>query len=175
MFESKTASKEQLLKAIEELEKNPYDKLGILADIGVGAVGVAGAGYAASILGASTVFFGLIPVAAPLAVVAGAAVLGGAALVGAKRVLFDGTYMEGKKAEMLKKLNEQLREVEAKERASRIKDDDKTKFIIFLKEPLKTGLISAEDAQRLIKAVESGQMPLTEAYQLLQNLINSVK
>lgn len=97
------------------------------------------------------------------------------ALVGLKKVLFDGTYMEGKKAEMLNQLKEQLREVESKERASHIKDDDKTKFHIFLKGPIMLDLISPQDAQSLINAVQNGQMPLTEAYKLVQNLINSAK
>lgn len=168
-------TKDQLLKAIEDLEKNPNDNLGFLADIGIGAVGAAGGGAAASVLGSSAIFFGLLPVAAPLGVVVGGAALGGMALVGLKKVLFDGTYMEGKKAEMLNQLKEQLRDVEAKERASHIKDDDKTKFHLFLKDPIMLDWISPQDAQSLINAVQNGQMPLTEAYKLVQNLINSAK
>jgi hypothetical protein len=176
MSVNKTPTKEQLLKAIEQLENNPDDKLGILADLGIAAVGAAGFGAAAAAFGGGVVpiLFGLIaiPVAAPLGVVAGAAVLGGAALVGAKKMLFDGTYLEGKKAEILNQLKEQLREVEAKERKSSLGENDKTKFIVFLKEPLKAGIISAEDAHRLMTAVENGQMSLKEAYRLVKNLLN---
>ena len=46
MSKKNEVTKEQLLKAIEKLEKNPHDKLGILADIGIGAVGAVGAGAA---------------------------------------------------------------------------------------------------------------------------------
>jgi len=35
-------TKEQLIKIIERLEKNPKDRVGILADIGVTAIGAAG-------------------------------------------------------------------------------------------------------------------------------------
>ena len=179
MSGSKAPKKEQLIKAIEQLEKNPHDKLGILADVGIGAVGAVGAGAAAFAFGGSTVpiLFGLlaIPVAAPLGVIAGAAVLGEAAFVGAKRVLLDGTYIEGKQAAMLKQLKEQLKEVEAKEKKSSLGESDKTKFIIFLKEPLKAELISPEDAQGLIKAVETGQMSVKEAYQLVEDIITSTK
>lgn len=173
MSDTKTPSKEQILKAIENLEKNPHDKIGILSDIGIGVVGAAGAGYAASVFGASAIFFGLVPVAAPIAVVAGGAALGGLALVGLKKMLFDGTFDEGKKAEMLTQLKEQLREMEAKERASKLGDSDKTKFILLLKEPVRLDLISPKDAQDLIAAVESGQVPLKEAYKLVQDLIKS--
>ena len=116
---SKNLTKEQLIKAIEQLEKNPNDKLGILADIGIGVVGAAGGGAAAAFFGATTapILFGLIalPVAAPIGVIVGGVALGAAGLVGAKKILFDGTFTEGKQAEMLKQLQEQLREVEAKE------------------------------------------------------------
>jgi hypothetical protein len=173
MSETKTPNKEQILKAIEKLEKNPHDKIGILSDIGIGVVGAAGAGYAASLLGASALFFGLVPVAAPIAVVAGGAALGGLALVGIKKMLFDGTFDEGKKAEMLKQLKENLRQVEAKERASKLGDSDKNQFYVLLKDPVELELISPKDAQDLIAAVESGQVPLQEAYQLVQDLIKS--
>lgn len=171
MSTQKNVSKDQLLKAIDNLEKN--DNLGgFLLDIGVGAVGAVGAGAAASVLGA-TAFLGLIPVAAPLAVVVGGAALGGAALVGLKKMLFDGTFDEGKKAEMLRQYKDQLRELEAKEKASTLTDNDKTKFIILLKDPIRLNLISPEKAQQLIDAVTNGQMPLKEAYRLVENVVKA--
>jgi hypothetical protein len=179
MPEDKIPSKEQLLKKIEELKKNPHDKFQILSDIGIGAVGAVGAGAAAFAFGGTTasVLFGLvaIPVAAPFGVVAGAAVLGGAAFVGAKRVLFDGTYNEGKTAEIRKQLEERFKEIEAKERRASLEEKDKTEFITFLEEPLKANLISAKDAYRLIMAIENGQMSLQEAYRLVKNIIDSAK
>lgn len=175
----KNLTKEQLLKAIEQLEKNPNDKLGILADVGIGVVGAVGGGAAAAFFGASTVpiLFGLmaLPVAAPIGVVAGGVALGAAGLVGAKKILFDGTFTEGKQAEMLKQLQEQLREVEAKERTSKLGESDKTKFIVSLKEPLRLNLITPEDAEKLIKAVENGQMPLKDAIKIVKDLIKSAK
>jgi hypothetical protein len=175
MSTDKSPSKDQILKAIEQLEKNPNDKLGILADIGIGVVGAAGAGYAASILGASAVFFGLVPVAAPLAVVAGGAALGGLALVGVKKLLFDGTFDEGKRTEMLRQLKDQLREVEAKERASNLGDNDKTKFIVSLKEPVKLELISPKDAKDLIQAVETGKLQIKDAIKVVEDIVKAAK
>jgi hypothetical protein len=175
MFGNKNLTKEQLLKALEELKKRPQDRLGILADIGIGVVGAAGAGYAASVLGASAIFFGLIPVAAPVAVVAGGAALGGLALVGIKKMLLDGTYDEGKRDQIQIQIEENLRDIEAKEKASNLGENDKNQFYIFLKEPVKFDLISPQDAQGLINAVESGQIPLKEAYHLVEDVINSAK
>jgi len=175
MSKNKTPTKEQILQAIKDLEENPNDKLNVLADIGIGVVGAAGAGAAVAAFGGTSILFGLITLATPVGWVVGGAALGAAALVGAKKTFFDGTFKDGKKAEMLKQLYEQKKDFEARERASKLGDSDKTKFIILLKEPVKLNLISPQDAQDLIKAVENGQMPLKEAYQLVENVIKSAK
>jgi len=175
MSANKTPTKEQILKSIEQLEKNPHDKLGILADIGIGVVGAASAGAAAAAFGGGSILFGLIAVAPPVGLVVGGAALGAAALVGAKRMLFDGTFDQGKQAEMLKQLKEQLRDVEAKERASKLQDSDKTKFIVSLKEPVRLNLISPKDAQDLIRAVESGQIAIKEAIKMVEDVVKAAK
>lgn len=175
----KKLSKEELLKAIEQLEKNPHDRINFLTDIGAIGVGAMGAGAAAFAFGGTTasILFGLvtIPVAAPAAVVAGAAVLGGAALFGVKRFLVDGTKEEGKRDEMLRYLKDQLREIEKEERKSTISDQDKTKFYSLLKEPLQLDLISAEDAQKLMESVEKGELLLSDAYQLVIDILSEAK
>lgn len=175
MSANKTPTKEQILKSIEQLEKNPHDKLGILADIGIGVVGAAGAGAAAAVFGGGAVFFGLWAVAPPVGLVVSGAALGAAALVGVKRMLFDGTFDQGKQAEMLKQLKEQLRDVEAKERGSKLQDSDKTKFIVSLKEPVRLDLISPKDAQDLISAVESGKIAIKEAIKMVEDVVKAAK
>lgn len=175
MSGNKTITKEQILKAIEELAKNPNDKLGILADIGIGVVGAGAAGAAVAAFGGTSILFGLVALAPPVGLVVGGAALGAAALVGAKRIFFDGTFNEGKQAEILKQLKEQLREVEEKERASKVGDSDKTKFIVSLKEPIRLNLISPKDAQDLMRAVESGQMPIKEAIKMVQAIVEAAK
>ncbi|MBE9162153.1 MAG: hypothetical protein WBA89_09820 [Microcoleus sp.] len=175
MSANKTPTKEQILKSIEQLEKNPHDKLGILADIGIGVVGAAGAGAAVAAFGGVPVLLGLWVVAPPVGLVVGGAALGAAALVGVKRMLFDGTSDQGKKAEILKNLKEQLRDIEAKEKASNLQDSDKTKFIVSLKEPVRLNLISPKDAQDLIRAVESGQMTIKEAITMVKDVVEAAK
>ncbi|MFB8796278.1 MAG: hypothetical protein U7126_19125 [Microcoleus sp.] len=175
MSANKTPTKEQILKSIEQLEKNPHDKLGILGEIGIGVVGAAGAGAAVAAFGGTSFLFGLIAVAPPVGLVVGGAALGAAALVGAKRMFFDGTFNEGKQAEMLKNLKEQLRDVEAKERASKLGDSDKTKFIVSLKEPVRLDLISPKDAQDLIRAVENGKMAIKEAIKMVEDVVKAAK
>ncbi|MEG4441453.1 hypothetical protein QUB47_17475 [Microcoleus sp. AT9_B5] len=182
MSGNKTLTKEQILKAIEELEKNPDDKLGILGDIGITALGAVGAGVAVAAAGITTSIpiitaitgIGMV-VAAPLGLVAGAALAGGAACYGVSRLIKGGGYNEAKKAEMLQQLNEQLREVEAKERASKVRDSDKTKFIVSLKEPVRLNLITPQRAQDLMRAVESGQIPITEAIKMVHAIVEAAK
>lgn len=181
-------TKEQLLKAISQLENNPNDKLRILGDIGIVGVGtglgIASAGTIAAAAGATSIpvlttvgsWVGVTLVGAtPVGWVVGAAVAGGAAAFGVSRLIKSGSYTEGKQQELLNSLKDRMCEIEAKQRASSIGENDRTQFHIFLKQPLQFGLISADDAQGLITAVESGQMPLNQAYQLVKDIINSGK
>ncbi|MEG4518415.1 MULTISPECIES: hypothetical protein [unclassified Microcoleus] len=174
MSANKTPTKEQILKSIEQLKKNPHDKLGILADIGIGVVGAAGAGAAVAAFGGVPVLFGLWVVAPPVGLVVGGAALGAAALVGVKRI-FDGNFDEGKKAEILKNLEKQLTDIESEERASNLEDSDKTNFIVSLKEPVRLDLISPKDAQDLIRAVESGQIAIKEAIKMVEDVVKAAK
>lgn len=187
MSDNQNMTKEQLLKAIEQLEKNPNDRVGILADIGVAALGAAGlglGGFVAASIGATTASIPILTaitgismvVAAPAVVVGGAAVAGGAAAYGVARLIKDSAkdsgFNEGKRKQLLNELKERLRETEAKDRQSNFDERDRTKFHSFLKEPLKHNLISPDDAHRLMQAVENGQIPLSEAYKLVGQIFS---
>ncbi len=172
MSGNNTLTKEQVLQTIMDLKNHPHDRVDILADIGIGAAGAVGAGAAVAAFGGTSLLFGLITVAPPVGLVVGGAALGGAALVGLKRVLFDGTSKQGKRSQLLIDLEDQIREIEAKEQAASLGEDDKYDFYIFLEEPVRLDLISPQDAQSLMLAVESGQMSLKEAYQLVEDLID---
>ncbi|VXD23460.1 conserved hypothetical protein [Planktothrix serta PCC 8927] len=76
---------------------------------------------------------------------------------------------------MLEQLKQQKKEIEAKERASEVEESDKTEFIFCLKEPIKLNLISPKDAQQLIGAVESGQLPIKEAIKMVQDVVEAAK
>ncbi len=169
----KERSKEELLKALERLREGG-DNISFMADIGAVGIGAVGAGAAAFAFGGTTAtaLFGLvaIPVAAPLAVVAGAAVLGGGALFGVKRA-FEGTYTDGKKAELVRQLEDELREIKTKERKDKISQEDKRKFHLFLEEPIKFDLITPEDAQQLMKLVETGGLEISDAYQTVIDIL----
>ena len=188
MSGNKNLTKEQILKAIEELAKNPDDKLGILADIGIGVVGAgAGAGAAGTVAAAAGAT--AIPIvttvgswlglsllgATPVGWVVGTAAAGGAIAYGVSRLTRGGGYNEAKQAEILKQLKEQLREVETKERASKLGESDKTKFIVSLKEPVRLNLISPKEAQDLMRAVETGQIPIKEAINMVKAIVEAAK
>jgi hypothetical protein len=179
MADKQKLTKEQLIKLIEQLEKDPNDRIGILGDVGVTALGAAGAGTAAALFGSTIASIPLVTaltgisfgvVAAPFAAVAGAAVVGGATVYGVSRLIKDGGFNEGKRRQLLNELNEKLKEIEINERQSNINDRDKTDFYSFLKEPLKYKLISPDDASQLIKSVESGHISLSAAYKLVRDL-----
>jgi hypothetical protein len=177
MPQSPKLTKKELLKLIEELESQPNDRGEILGKIGVVTVGTVGAGAAAALFGSSVASIPIITaltgfglaVAAPVALVAGAAVAGGAAMYGAAELL--GGSWEAKRAALLEGYYSRLKELEQKERTSGLTNQDKTNFYSFLKEPIKFGKISPSEAQELMKAVESGELSLKDAYHLIYSLL----
>lgn len=70
-------------------------------------------------------------------------------------------------------LNIQLNQIENKEQKSSFTDEDKLKFYVSLKEPVKYDVISSKDAQALIEAVENNHISLKEAYCLLEDIIEA--
>ncbi|ESA32461.1 nc domain-containing protein [Leptolyngbya sp. Heron Island J] len=180
---TKKVSKKELIKAIEQLEKNPHDRIRILGEIGVAGIGAAGAGAFAAVVSASSTAIpiytaltgAVLTAAAPVTLVAGAAVAGGLATYGVAKLIKNGATQEAKRQEMKKRLEERLRNLEAKERHSAITPKDKDAFIVFLKPLLEHNLVTAEIAQQLIESIESGQMPLEETYKLLYDIISDAK
>lgn len=176
----KKYTKQQLLDALEALEKNPTDKLRILGQIGITGFGAVAAGVAAASIGVSssipfvTALTGYVLISAtPIGWVAGAAMGGAFVAHGLSKLIQNGAEVEGKKKELLSKIKEDLKDVERKEKASQVSDEDKTNFYILLKLPLEMNWISAEDAQELISGVENGQILLSRAYNLVTEVIKS--
>ena len=182
MAESKKPSKEDILKAIEKLERNPNARTKILGEMGVTGMGIIGVGALAAFFGASTAPIPIVTaltgvgmaVAAPVTLVAGAAIAGGAAAYGLTKIVTSGAYDKGKQGEIKQKLKDQVKELEIEEQKTSLTDESKNSFIIFLKEPLKLDLITAEQAQELIGLVENGQMTLEEAYGLLDEIFQEI-
>ena len=169
---NKKLSKNDLLKAIEQLEKNPSDRGKILGEIGIAGVGAVGAGAVAAIAGASiapipviTALTGIgVTVAAPVALVASAAVVGGAAAYGVAKFVSNSAMHETRRKELQDRLKIRLCSLEEEENKTTLTTENKNAFIVFLKNPLAQGLITTEQAQQLIELVELGQVSLEEAY-----------
>ncbi|MBD2261151.1 hypothetical protein [Pseudanabaena sp. FACHB-2040] len=173
-------SKEEILKLIAQLKKDPGAKYRLLADLGITTAGMAGAGAVAALAGASTVPVGFgitaltgatIAVAAPVALVAGVAVAGGVAAFGVTQAVRFKARQRGQREQMIRQLEEMLRDVNYAETKAKATESDKTKFILILEEPVKLNLISPEDASDLIQLVEHGQITLFEAYRLVKDIL----
>jgi hypothetical protein len=179
-----TPSKSQLLRIIDDLQKNPDDRVRIFGDAGISVVGAglgaAAAGTVAVAFGATAIpalttaasWIGVSLVAAtPVGWIVGAAAAGGALAYGASRLIRDGGISEGRQKELLQKYQENLRNIEAKERAGTIKDSDKMLFFVSLRELIEKNIITPEKAFKLIIQVEQGRIPLSQAYSLIQALL----
>ncbi|SDZ14244.1 hypothetical protein [Nitrosomonas sp. Nm58] len=177
-------TKKQLIRMIDELEKNPNDKVRILGDTGItitGTVlGAAAAGTlamsagATSILGLSTAasWFGVSVVAAtPVGWIIGCAAAGGAMAYGVSRMIHGGGLSEGRKLELLQKYREDTRNMEAKERSGNIDDAERTRFILSMRELIDKDAISPDKAFRLIEQVEQGRILISQASAFIQALL----
>ena len=177
-------TKEQLLKIIDELEKKPSDRIRILGDAGITIVraglGAAAAGTLAGAAGVTSIWglttaaswIGVTAVSAtPVGWVIGSAAVAGAAAYGVSRWIHDGGLSEGRKLELLQQYKEQAQNIEAKERAQNITDKDKTNFIISLRELIDKNIIAPEKARQLIEHVEQGRIPISQAYLIIQNIL----
>lgn len=170
-------TKEQLLKTIANLEKNPNDRIRILGDGGITILGAGlggvGSGTVAAALGgkAAIGLFGwTLAAATPIGWVVGGVVVGSAAAYVISRLIHGGAISEGRKKELLQHFTEQLKDIKAKESANEITDSDKTNFIVSLRELVDKDVLPPADAAKMIAQVEQGLIPLSEALLLIQSL-----
>lgn len=176
----KQLTREEILNLISKLKEDPSAKLQVLADLGVATAGMAGAGAIAAIAGTTVapIGFGItaltgfgMVVAAPVGLVAGAAIAGGAAAYGVTQVVKFKARQQGKCEQMIQQLKELLRDLDYNNVKSQNTDADRTRFIVFLEEPVNLNLMSPEDASDLIELVENGQISLFEAYRLVKDIL----
>lgn len=173
------SEKKKLLDTLDRLGNNPRDRVGILASMGVTTMGAAGAGAGAAVIGAKVVSIPILTaitgatkfVAAPIGLVAGVAVAGGIVAYCASVLIRNAGFQEGRLTEILEQLQEKLEELEAKERKETLSDADKTEFKLFLRPLLEADLVFPQDAQQLMQRVEKGQIPLKQAYRLLEQIL----
>lgn len=188
MSAERNLTKAQLLKVIDELRKHPEDRVRILGDAGITAMGLglgaAAAGTVATIAGATSIPFlttaaswvGVTAVAAtPVGWVLGAAIAGGLAAYGISRLVHNGAISEGRKGELLQAYQDRLAEVLRRERADEVGAPDRNKFIVSLRELVEKDVIDPAHAFRLIEAIEKGAMPLSQAYKLVSSLLEEQK
>ncbi len=177
-------TKKQLLKIIDDLEKNPHDKGRILGSAGITVLGTglgaAAAGAIATAAGSTSIFgvttaaswIGVTAVAAtPVGWIIGSAAVAGAAAYGISRMVSNGGLSEGRKLELLQKYKEEARNIDTKERAGSITEADKTKFTISLRELIDKNVISPDKAFNLIEQVEKGRIPISQGFSLIDRLL----
>jgi hypothetical protein len=182
----KKVDKKKLLKAIDELQTNPNDRIRILGDLGISVVGAglgaAAAGTVAAIVGTTSIpilttaasWVGVSALAAtPIGWTIGIAAAGGALAYGVSRLIRNGGLSEGRKSELLQVYQDRLRKMQLKERAETITPSDRNQFITSLRELIEKDAIPPKDAFRLIEMVERGAMPISEAYNLASAILRS--
>ncbi|MBF0159756.1 MAG: hypothetical protein HQL58_09535 [Magnetococcales bacterium] len=180
--------KEQLLKALHALEKDPNSKEKLFGELGVtivgGVLGAASAGSLAAAAGVTTItgltaaasWLGITLVAAtPVGWVAIAAAAGATLAYGLSKLIGGGASSEAEMRQMREHIKEKIADIERKEQASKVSKQDLTNFEIFLIKPIENDFISSEQARKLIEGVETGRIEISVAYKLVDNILASHK
>ncbi len=82
---------------------------------------------------------------------------------------------EGKKTELLNRYREESRDIAAKEAVGDIADADGTRFIIALRDLISKDVVPPDVAFRFIEQVESGRLPISQAFALISDLLSEVE
>lgn len=181
-----TPSKSELIKMIDDLKTKPNDRVRILGDVGITAVG-AGLGGAAGGAIATGLGVGSIPLlttaaswigvtlamSTPIGWTIAAVAAGGTLAYGASRLIHSGGISEGRKKELRQAFEEDLLDIEAKERAGTVTDVDKEKINLYLRELIQKDVIMPENAIKFIELIEQGKIPLSLAYSLMQAFLKT--
>jgi len=177
--------KQEILAAIDKLEKHPADWGCIATRIGGAIVGAGGGGASASTvagaLGVTKIFFltkaasliGLTLVAAtPVgwAVALGAA--GGAAGFSLANAAANAGQRQKARDHTLNHLRHQLQTWEDKQRSGSITQVERTQFVIALRKPLEANLITPDEAGKLMHHVLEGWVSIPDACKSLENLVS---
>jgi len=188
MSSSKSVSKKQLLRVIDDLQRSPSDRVRILGDIGITGVGLglglAAAGTVAAVAGATSIpvlttvasAAGMTVVAAtPVGWVIGAGIAGAGLAYGVSRMIRGGGISEGRKAELLNVYRDRLRDIQHKEQTDAIAVTDRNQFISSLRELIEKDALKPSKAFYLIQAVEKGALPISEAYANVSAILKELK
>jgi hypothetical protein len=172
-------SAEELESIIEKLKGK--DKVGvageILATAGGGVAGVAAAGTIASAAGASTLLGsttlastlgGVFVTTTPVGWVVGAAIVVGAAGYGIAKMVRSGSDQDHVRQEVIKKLQARLDAMQSSEANLALE-----RLYILLPELVEKGLITEEQAERIVSLIEKGRLSADIALTRLSYLVKN--
>ena len=109
--------------------------------------------------------------ATPPGWVVGLGAAGAAAGIGVARTAANAGRRQRARDQTLSYLRQELQQWEDKERRNDLTSEDRTRFVVALREPLKAGLLSPKDAGRLMQQVMDGWISVADACKQLERLI----
>lgn len=175
-------SKVHLLGLIDELQRNPNDKVRVLGEVGIVSIGASTypLASAAAIVGVKAVFglsaaahcFGWLPAlfwtGPGLPILVGYASVMGLLPYGLARMVRGCGAAEGHKAAHPGKYRIQVKEIDAAEQSATVTEADRTQFILSLRTLIDADAIPTDSAFRMIEMVEAGRMPLAQPMAMAQ-------
>ena len=179
-----TLSLEEYVKALEAMKNNPQDRLGILGELGTTGIGitagVAISGAAASAAGVATLagsttlaslLGGIFLTTTPVGWVIGAAIVGGSLACVATKAIKSGSKADILRARTIREIEERIRSL----RDSTLKEESENKklsqVISSVQILVVNHRITQEKGTKILAAVETKQLDVSDAFDLLQALL----
>lgn len=172
------------IAALEKMKKSRRDRIGILGELGVTGLGVAGgiaaSGAAAAAAGAATIFGsttlasifgGVLVTTTPVGWVIGSAMAGGALAYAVAKLVRGGGKYDALKQVSIRELEERIQLLRKKARWSLRREPKVRKIIDGLELLVANAHISQDKATALLEAIEKKHLRPAEAFNWIQALI----
>lgn len=178
-------SKEEYIEALERLKKSPRDRIGILGDLGVTAIGaiagsaaagsVAGAAGAATLMGSSTaasILGGIFVTTTPVGWVVGTALAGGAVGYGVSRLVRSGGKSDARKHSYIRELEKIAAQRQKNPVSSAASEAEFATVVNTIEALIRSEKIPQSHATRLLEAISAKKISSNDAFSLLENYQN---
>ncbi|SFV56944.1 conserved hypothetical protein, membrane [hydrothermal vent metagenome] len=173
-------------KALQKIEKNPKDRIGILGEVGIVGIGVvggvAGAGTAAAAAGATTILGsaglgsllgGVFVAATPIGWVLGTAALGGATAFGISRLFRSGNISDERIKQNINELKKEITNLGKEANKTSDMDEKYSKLASMYMKLIHADLVDQDTAENILKGIQSGDINIDLAFKNAQEILKN--
>lgn len=174
-------------EALKKIKNNPRDRIGILGEVGIVAIGVTGgvatAGSIAAAAGATTILGsttlggllgGIFVATTPVGWMFGTAAAGGVIAYGVSRLFKSGNISDERTYQNIIKLEEKIRTLEKEVNKTHNIDEKYSKLASMYIELIDAGLIDETTVKEILEGIQSENINIEVAFQNVQKMLSTI-